>query len=93
MKELPPIISARELCAQLLEPKVRTVIENGYVKLVRRDSSHVYEFKLARIRTKGAMLQWIHHLCSKRWMDCDSLSVFIETVARHNGINFFAPNA
>ena len=90
MEEPPPMTRADELLARL-EPKVRTIIEDGCVKLVRRDSKHVYEFKLSRIRTKAAILQWAHHLCGKNWMDCDSLGVFIETVARHQKLDIHKP--
>jgi hypothetical protein len=86
--ERPPIRWADEL---LSEPKVRTVIQDGCV-LLKWGKWNSYPIELHRIRSKSAILQWANHLCGKVWMDCDSLAVFIQTVANHNGINIYKPH-
>jgi hypothetical protein len=71
---------------QRFQPPGETVIRNGTVSLIRKNCRHPYAFDAKRIRTPEAILCWTHHLCSKGWMDCFSLKMFIETVAKHNHI-------
>lgn len=65
---------AREL---LTRPAPKFVeVENGEIGFI----GHQYWIELDRIKTRAALLEWIHHLLGKRWVTNDMLSDFIEKV-------------
>jgi hypothetical protein len=79
-----------EILAMDCTPNIQTIIEDGCVRLVRKNDPHwAYDFELNRIASKDALLQWVHHLCGKVWMDRDSLGNFIEVVAKAQGLNIY----
>jgi hypothetical protein len=52
----------------------------------KAQASHgVYLFELARIPTPLHLLQWVHHLSEKTWMDRERIHEFIGKVAAYQG--------
>ena len=60
----------------------KVIIKNGCITLNFR---YPYEIELNRIPTPLALMQWVHHLCEKNWMDSERICIFIEAVAANKG--------
>jgi hypothetical protein len=84
--------------------KLSSIIENGakadrllakmFVHNKRNKSlvvcvTYPYEITLDRIPDPMALLRWVEHLTSKRWMPSDLLGEFIKAVCKIKGWNLY----
>jgi hypothetical protein len=44
-----------------------------------------YSIELSRIKTRKALIEWIHHLLGKAWMTNELMEQFIEVVCKYQG--------
>lgn len=58
---------------------VLVVIENDAISFVGES----YWIELDRIKTRAALIEWIHHMSGKRWFTNDMLTQFIEVVCEY----------
>lgn len=52
--------------------------------------AYPYHIEMSRIKNHASLLNWIHHLIEKPWMDTDHLGRFIEMVCKIKGWNIHA---
>ncbi len=48
-----------------------------------------YEIEKSRCDSAAKILEWVHHLAEKNWVDADLLYEFIERAAQLNKINIY----
>ena len=65
---------------EYVPPKIRATKHGIEINI-----SYPYEIAHNRINTDAKILEWVHHLCEKTWMDTNAVGYFIEVAKKANG--------
>jgi hypothetical protein len=74
--------------ADITPRKPAVKIAGGWVTInTEHPAAYPYEIRLDRIDTPMRLLNWVHHLAEKVWMEPLDLAELIDAVCRHYGWN------
>lgn len=75
--------SAADLLDSPDAPQYVAIDADGWIAIDRGEGWRgYYDFDGARITTPLDLLEWVHHLCGKVWMDTQRVEQFIAAVCR-----------